>query len=316
MLDVVYECVSTCRVPLSYVVAAALMLIPVTSLASSAAEVPMPLRQGSGVPDAGVNETTPTATTRFLVNLSRPGKAWTRTELAARLLEGCRNVKWPASRSEVATLVDMLQEDGLLRSDGSLNPQLQLREVALACIQEMPSARPYVYTRREGVTPVREILSITVSGDVVRFHVTALDANDSAAAQAGARAWESRAVAGIVPSAPPDESGSTAIVPDVDQVVRACAPRPGQTCFTVRGRLYIANGGTWRRLWVAGTKRILGVHDDYELPENVDERLRVDADHPFGKPVFGSFTFCPFKPDKPGVMRIGCVQAGENLRTE
>ncbi len=103
----------------------------------------------------------------------------------------------------------------------------------------------------------------------------------------------------------------------VGDTPHACTPRTGQPCFTVRGRLVTGfNGNPSTRLWVVGTKRILGIPDGYELPKSVQESLGVNSDDPVGKHVFGDYTFCPFTPDEPGVMRRGCIKEAVNLRVE
>jgi hypothetical protein len=97
---------------------------------------------------------------------------------------------------------------------------------------------------------------------------------------------------------------------------RPCREHPEvrQPCFTVRGRLSNWNGTPTARIWVVGTKRMLGVSDGHalpgfeQMPKNVWERLDWDTD------LFGNYTFCPFTPGRPGAMRLGCIQAADHLR--
>src|SRR5512142_1541628 len=92
---------------------------------------------------------------------------------------------------------------------------------------------------------------------------------------------------------------------------RACREQPEvkPPCYVVRGRLSLWNGTPTARIWIVGTKRILGVSDGHavpgleRLPAAVRERLTWDYD------VFGDYEFCPFTRERPGVMRLGCVQS-------
>jgi hypothetical protein len=69
------------------------------------------------------------------------------------------------------------------------------------------------------------------------------------------------------------------------------------------------------RIWVIGTKRILGISegrfapDGYAfLPSNMPQAIDPEAFY------FGDFTVCPFTADTPGEMRLVCVQAVDGLR--
>lgn len=68
-------------------------------------------------------------------------------------------------------------------------------------------------------------------------------------------------------------------------------PRVIAVCFNVRGRLSNWNGNPTRRIWVIGTKRMLGLRDGTELPAALEKSLS-DFDHE----VYGDFEFCPFTP--------------------
>ncbi len=74
------------------------------------------------------------------------------------------------------------------------------------------------------------------------------------------------------------------------------------------------NGTPSVRIWKVGTTRMLGVSearfkiDGYEnLPGDVRSRLSWDTD------LFGDFVVCPFTPEKPGVMRLVCVDSATRL---
>ncbi len=86
-------------------------------------------------------------------------------------------------------------------------------------------------------------------------------------------------------------------------------------CFTVHGRLSAWNGTPTYRIWVVGTKRILGVSEgqfapnEYELlPPEIAQRTGFDTEY------FGDFTVCPFEPVKPKTMRLVCVASVANLQ--
>jgi len=73
-------------------------------------------------------------------------------------------------------------------------------------------------------------------------------------------------------------------------------------CFTVHGRISNWNGNPTRRIWITGTKRMLGVRDGTNLPAPLTKALG-DFDHE----VDGDFEFCPFTRHKQGVMQVGCI---------
>jgi len=74
-----------------------------------------------------------------------------------------------------------------------------------------------------------------------------------------------------------------------------------------------ANGAPTVRIWVVGTKRILGVSDrdctvdGCSVPTDVASKLSWDTD------LFGNFVVCPFTHDEPSVMRFVCVDSATNL---
>jgi hypothetical protein len=82
-------------------------------------------------------------------------------------------------------------------------------------------------------------------------------------------------------------------------------------CFSVHGRLAGANGNPSVRIWRIGTKRILGVDDDYELPPS----LRNCG---WGGPrsMYGDFHVCPLSREQPGVMQFVCVESATGLVLE
>jgi hypothetical protein len=86
-------------------------------------------------------------------------------------------------------------------------------------------------------------------------------------------------------------------------------------CFAVHGRLNSWNGTPTYRIWVLGTKRVLGVSEGrfgpngYELlPREIPQPTSFDTEY------FGDFTVCPFEPEQPKKMRLVCVSAVNHLR--
>src|SRR5215470_6417311 len=64
-------------------------------------------------------------------------------------------------------------------------------------------------------------------------------------------------------------------------------------CMPMRGRIGFANGAYWAKIWKVGTKRILGIHRDIPLPQNLHNAL----DGQWDVVVFGDFVVCPFTKD-------------------
>ena len=99
--------------------------------------------------------------------------------------------------------------------------------------------------------------------------------------------------------------------PASDTEVPSCRkdPRVIAACFQVHGRLSNWNGNPTSRIWIVGTKRMLGLREGTELPPALEKRL---CD--FDQEVYGDFEFCPFTPEKPGVMQVGCLAAVSNYQ--
>lgn len=86
-------------------------------------------------------------------------------------------------------------------------------------------------------------------------------------------------------------------------------------CAVVRGRMQPYNGGPPNiRIWPVGTHRLLGVE------QTGDERINVPPDLEqwveFGTLIYANFTVCPLAEDKPGQMRLVCVESADNIRVE
>jgi hypothetical protein len=92
----------------------------------------------------------------------------------------------------------------------------------------------------------------------------------------------------------------------------ADSPRRVGACFTVHGRVTSCTAVPSVRIWIIGTKRILGVEDgngnpagDNLLPGELEDELSTPA--PCSKAGFGDFTVCPLTPNVPGIMQRVCV---------
>lgn len=73
------------------------------------------------------------------------------------------------------------------------------------------------------------------------------------------------------------------------------------TCFTFHGRLQVGNGAPSYRIWIVGTKHMLGVkQNDGEVPDMPDTLAKLVH---FDKYVFGDFEVCPFTKYRKGEMQ-------------
>lgn len=92
-------------------------------------------------------------------------------------------------------------------------------------------------------------------------------------------------------------------------------------CRLVRGRMSLWNGTPSVRIWVVGTKRILGVVQQDEtfgdLPENVRKAWAANGnDAMWSSDLFGDFRVCPRTQDKPGRMQSVVVKEASRLRLQ
>ncbi len=61
---------------------------------------------------------------------------------------------------------------------------------------------------------------------------------------------------------------------------------------------------------------VLGVSDGRalpgfeQMPRSLRDRLTWDVE------LVGEYEFCPFTPDTPGVMRLGCIQSARDVHAE
>ena len=85
---------------------------------------------------------------------------------------------------------------------------------------------------------------------------------------------------------------------------------PAGPAFQVHGRLSLANGNPGFRIWIVGTKRILGVAESPpEQPLMPSKLFALARDNL----VFADFTAVPLTKDEPGVMRMVRVIRAEKI---
>ena len=102
------------------------------------------------------------------------------------------------------------------------------------------------------------------------------------------------------------------VVADEEGSNCARTPLRAGECFTVHGRLTTCTGIPNARIWIIGTKRILGVMDakghpngDHLLPQGLEDEMFSAT--PCSKAAYGDFTVCPLTPSQPGLMQEVCV---------
>ena len=111
--------------------------------------------------------------------------------------------------------------------------------------------------------------------------------------------------------------GILLIVTPIFGETRQCKSNPKviSVCYVVHGRATFGNGTPALRIWIVGTKRMLGVTagpiaddaDDPIAPENI---LIFTSDV---EGIFGDFEVCPFTPERKGYMQMVCVQSATKL---
>jgi hypothetical protein len=96
---------------------------------------------------------------------------------------------------------------------------------------------------------------------------------------------------------------STSLIAD-DTVNLTCKAdkRVVGACFKVHGRLSNWNGNPTQRIWIVGTKRMLGVRVDTDLPKALADKMGD-----FDDVAVGDFEGCPLTREQAGKMQIVCV---------
>ena len=92
-------------------------------------------------------------------------------------------------------------------------------------------------------------------------------------------------------------------------------PKVIDTCFVVHGRATFGPGTPALRIWLIGTKRMLGVTagpiaDNADDPIAPKSMLKFDTGN---ERVFGDFEVCPFTVEQKGKMRMVCVQSASKI---
>ncbi len=86
-----------------------------------------------------------------------------------------------------------------------------------------------------------------------------------------------------------------------------CA-QPTRETFIVHGRLISGNGTPACRIWVVGSKRILGVHELQgeipDMPEKLLDLLAYGRRPDQYRDIYADFELEALTPDRPGHMRI------------
>lgn len=90
-------------------------------------------------------------------------------------------------------------------------------------------------------------------------------------------------------------------------------------CYKVHGRLSTWNGSPSERIWVIGTKRMLGISTPYVpgnpgkggeeiMPQIVMNQYRDTATR-----IYADFVVCPFEKSIPGHMQNVCIESAKNI---
>jgi hypothetical protein len=109
--------------------------------------------------------------------------------------------------------------------------------------------------------------------------------------------------------------GRTALAGLAAAIASAAQAEP---CRTVHGRMSLANGAPTVRIWVIGTRRMLGVVQPHErfddLPANVRELWSRGGDEAmWATELYGDFRVCPVGPSRPGRMQMVMLSGAQGL---
>jgi hypothetical protein len=107
----------------------------------------------------------------------------------------------------------------------------------------------------------------------------------------------------------PDDSKVSRFGKVITEEIQACKTDPDivSACFKIHGRLSAYNGGPSLRMWRVGTKRMLGILDEFPLPQDFPDTNLWDQE------AWGDFEVCPFTQEKPGYMQMVCVESAKNM---
>lgn len=83
-------------------------------------------------------------------------------------------------------------------------------------------------------------------------------------------------------------------------------------CYKVYGRMLLYNGMPSARIWVVGTKRILGIKQDNQESPRIPAALVAKLS--FQNAIYGDFTVCPYTRQTRHKMRLVCVESASHLK--
>ena len=91
-------------------------------------------------------------------------------------------------------------------------------------------------------------------------------------------------------------------------LLTAAPPHTSPTCRTVHGRMALWNGTPTVRIWVVGTRRILGVAQQDEAFDRLPASVRKlwdgkNPDADWSTVIYGDFKVCALAPGRPGRMQ-------------
>ncbi len=129
-------------------------------------------------------------TNLFISALRNPAKVWTRDQLAKDLYKACRERRGDLTEQEIGAWEKLLESDRVLKTDGSLKCSVHIREIALTCIEELTGES--FYPTKGAEAPMRIILSMSVNGEIQRFHVVEILGKDLPGIRMAVRAWISK----------------------------------------------------------------------------------------------------------------------------
>ncbi|HVN63664.1 MAG TPA: hypothetical protein VMT58_03425, partial [Candidatus Binataceae bacterium] len=71
-------------------------------------------------------------------------------------------------------------------------------------------------------------------------------------------------------------------------------PKLAGACFTIHGKLFLANGNPTYRILRLGTRRILGVlcDEDPLVPSNLESAIRASQDNAWSIEYFADYKVC------------------------
>ncbi len=108
-------------------------------------------------------------------------------------------------------------------------------------------------------------------------------------------------------------AGSTALAEEAAPACKGTLAVVG-ACFTVHGRVGVYNGIPIR-IWVVGTRRMLGVRDATGGGVTVRPEIQtlLSQGEPGATVVYGDYEVCPLSKPHPGWMQFICIESATHL---